>query len=266
MDTSRAGLVEYRFSELGDHLYDHDSRKHSLLVIQQRVHARPVAKFMKPGKTYKYCKDEVSGDEVIPISLHGAPPFYLEVAVKHHAGGRLEIIKIPNIESDLFEFRIPDGMLALGNHAVSIRKVRDARGCQRKAGENTPSIQVTVSDVPTISPLDTRTDYCVGDRLAFALSGTAPFNVYYTFNGVDRRATSTSTDFRRIAETPGNFTLTSISDGGSDCKASTSISKYIHEMPSVKISKGLEAEVDIHEGAEAEIVFDFWGTPPFEFT
>jgi nucleoporin POM152 len=37
-------------------------------------------------------------------------------------------------------------------------------------------------------------------------------------------------------------------------------------MPSVKISKGRHVEVDIHEGGEAEILFEFWGTPPFEFT
>jgi nucleoporin POM152 len=37
-------------------------------------------------------------------------------------------------------------------------------------------------------------------------------------------------------------------------------------MPSVKISKGKQVEVDIHEGGEAEILFEFWGTPPFEFT
>jgi nucleoporin POM152 len=37
-------------------------------------------------------------------------------------------------------------------------------------------------------------------------------------------------------------------------------------MPSVKISKGQQVEVDIHEGGQAEILFEFWGTPPFEFT
>ena len=37
-------------------------------------------------------------------------------------------------------------------------------------------------------------------------------------------------------------------------------------MPAVKISKGQNARVDIHEGGEVEILFEFWGTPPFEFT
>ncbi|KAK5686728.1 hypothetical protein LTS12_029024 [Elasticomyces elasticus] len=37
-------------------------------------------------------------------------------------------------------------------------------------------------------------------------------------------------------------------------------------MPSVKISKGKTSIVDIHEGGEAQLHFEFWGTPPFEFT
>jgi len=83
---------------------------------------------------------------------------------------------------------------------------------------------------------------------------------------VQRKAKSPGTTFRRIAEKPGNFTITAISDKSSDCRARTEISKFIHEMPSVKISKGKQVEVDIHEGGEAEILFEFWGTPPFEFT
>jgi nucleoporin POM152 len=37
-------------------------------------------------------------------------------------------------------------------------------------------------------------------------------------------------------------------------------------MPTVKISKGKTSVVDIHEGGDVEILFEFTGTPPFEFT
>jgi nucleoporin POM152 len=40
----------------------------------------------------------------------------------------------------------------------------------------------------------------------------------------------------------------------------------IHPMPSVRINKGRESVVDIHEGGEAQLSFEFGGTPPFEFT
>lgn len=120
--------------------------------------------------------------------------------------------------------------------------------------------------MPTISALDSRQDYCVGERISYSLAGTAPFEIFYVFDGMQRKAKSPGTNFRRVAEKPGTFKITAVSDKASECKASTDITKIIHEMPSVKISKGKQLEVDIHEGGEAEILFEFWGNPPFEFT
>ncbi|KAI9752796.1 MAG: hypothetical protein M4579_005471 [Chaenotheca gracillima] len=266
MDTSKAGLVEYKFSELDDNLYNHDPRKHEPLVIQQRVNPKPTARFATPGKTYKYCKDHNAGGEVIPIALQGVPPFHLDIGIKPHSSTKPETVRVPNIESNTYEFRVPSRLLTLGNHVVSIRKVHDANGCQRKWDFDAPHVPVTVADPPSISPLDSRVDFCVGDRISYLLSGTQPFNIFYNFEGADRKATSSSTNFRRIAEKPGNFTITAVTDRNSDCKASTKLTKLIHELPSVRISKGRTLEVDIHEGGEAEILFEFWGTPPFEFT
>ncbi|CAL3971721.1 unnamed protein product [Diplocarpon coronariae] len=266
MDTSKAGTYEYTFSELSDALYDHDAKKYSPLVLEQKVNRKPSARFIKPGQSYKYCKEELAGDEVIPIKLEGVPPFSLEVDIKHQKNARPETVKVANIESNHYDFRIPHRFLSLGTHQVSVRKVRDSRGCQQKTEIGAPHVQVQVYDVPTVVPSDTRTDYCVGERISYTLSGSAPFEIFYTFEGVSRKAKSQATVFRRIAEKPGNFTITGISDKASECKASTKITKIIHEMPSVKISKGRQVEVDIHEGGEVEILFEFWGTPPFEFT
>lgn len=266
MDTSKAGLYEYKFSELADNLYDHDSRKFTPLLLEQKVNSKPTAKFGKPGQSYKYCKEEEAGDEIIPIILTGQPPFHLEVDIKHQSSARPETVKIANIETNHYDFRIPHRVLSLGTHHVSVRKVRDSRGCQQKTEYGAPHVQVQVFDVPTIYPLESQTDYCVGEHISYTLSGTAPFEIYYTFQGIERKAKSPNTNFRRIAEKPGNFTITAITDKASDCKARTDITKIIHEMPSVKISQGRQVEVDIHEGGEAEILFEFWGTPPFEFT
>lgn len=265
MDTSKAGLYSYTFLELSDDKYKHDSRRKPF-AVQQTVNAKPLATFSKPGQSYKYCKEEVSGDEIIPITLHGLPPFYLEVDIKHQSSSRPETVKIANIETNQYEFRIPHRVLSLGTHQVSVRKVRDSRGCQRKTEYGAPHVQVQVFDVPTVYPLESRTDYCVGDRISYTLSGTPPFEIYYTFRGAQMKAKSPSTNFRRIAEKPGAFTITAISDRASECKASVESTKMIHEMPSVKLSKGRQIQVDIHEGGQAEILFEFWGTPPFEFT
>src|SRR5436190_879321 len=202
MDTANSGLHIYEFSEISDNFYMHDSRS-EVLVIQQMVNPKPSAVFLKPGHSYTYCKVEQAGDEVIPIDLKGLPPFYLEINIKHQSSSRPETVKVANIETNRYDFRIPHHVLSIGTHHVSVRKVRDARGCQQKTIFASTHVQVQVFDVPTIYPLETRKDYCVGERISYTLSGTPPFEIYYTFEGVHRRAKSPGTNFRRIAERPG---------------------------------------------------------------
>lgn len=266
MDTSEPGQYTYKFTDVGDNLYDYDP-KSSGLVVTQKVNSLPSAKFDSPGHIYGFCKEDATGEETIPITLEGVPPFSLEIVIKHHSNAKPEIVTIPKINSNHHNLPLPRRHLDLGQHVVSIHKVRDSRGCQRTTEFDASSVRVAVSDVPTIIPLESKVDYCVGERLSFSLSGHAPFDVFYTFNGVQRKATSPNTNFRRIAERPGEFTITAVGDGASGkCKAHKDITKIIHEMPSVRISQGQVSVVDIHEGGEAELSFEFWGTPPFEFT
>ncbi|KAL8837370.1 MAG: hypothetical protein Q9170_002541 [Blastenia crenularia] len=267
MESVEAGVHQYKVSKLSDLSYNYNARKFSPVTIEQRVHARPSAAFMEGGKTYKYCKEEDAGGENVPITLKGLPPFHLEVEVRHHASPKPELVTIPNIEGHRYSLHISHRLLSLGTHAVLIRKVRDAHGCQRQMDQEAPRVQVNVAEVPSISALEARTDYCIGDRISYMLSGLPPFNVFYTFHGQERKAFAPTTNFRRLAEKPGEFTITAVTDQRSvDCKAHTHITKVIHEMPSVRVSKGRTATVDIHEGGEAEILFEFGGTPPFEFT
>jgi nucleoporin POM152 len=266
MDTSETGLYTYKFMEVSDNLYDHDPRS-SPVTVTQKVNPLPSARFDAPGRIYGFCKEDVSGEELIPITLDGVPPFSLEISIRHHSKAKPELVSIPNINSNKHSLPLPRRHLDLGQHVVSIHKVRDARGCQRTTESDASSVRVAVSDVPTIIPLESKSDYCVGERLSFSLSGHAPFDVFYSFDGAARKATSRTTNFRRIAERPGIFTITAVSDGASGkCKAHKNITKNIHEMPSVRISRGQTSVVDIHEGGEAELHFEFWGTPPFEFT
>jgi nucleoporin POM152 len=209
---------------------------------------------------------EQDSEDKIPVALSGIPPFYMEIEIKHQGGSIPEIYRIPSIDSTSYGIQIPRQYLKLGTQQIRIRKVRDARGCQQKIEVGGPSVQVQLYDAPAIYPLETRTDYCVGERISYSLSGTPPFEVWYTFDGVERRAKSPTTNFRRIAETPGEFAIKTVSDKASECRAAVNIVKAIHPMPAVKVSKGRNAKVDIHEGGEVEILFEFWGTPPFEFT
>lgn len=202
---------------------------------------------------------------MIPITLTGVPPFYVEVEIKHQVGSPPETYRIPAIQTNTYGMSIPRQHLRLGNQQLLLRTVRDARGCQRKYEVGGPSIQVQLYDAPSIYPLESRRDYCVGERIAYTLSGTPPFDIAYDFNG-QWNAKSHTTSFRRIAEKPGEFVITSVSDKASECRAAVNIPKTIHPLPSVQISRGKNSRVDIHEGNEVDILFEFWGSPPFEFT
>ncbi|KAI1848352.1 hypothetical protein JX265_008868 [Neoarthrinium moseri] len=266
MDTAKAGVYTYKFSALADNLYNNDKRKFQPLTLEQTVNAKPSASFAKPGQIFKLCFSEQDYEEKIPITLQGFAPFYVEIEIRHHSGNIPETFRIPNIPTNTYGIQIPRQYLKLGAQTIRIRKVRDARGCQQKIEVGGPSVQVQLYDAPAIYPLETRNDYCVGERIAYTLSGTPPFDVQYTFAGSQMKAKSQTTNFRRIAEAPGEFAITAISDKASDCRAAINLSKTIHPMPSVKISRGKVVRVDIHEGSEVEILFEFWGTPPFEFT
>ncbi|KAI1804670.1 hypothetical protein F4811DRAFT_519404 [Daldinia bambusicola] len=265
LDTAKAGLYTYTFSGLSDNLYNSKQSSHPL-ILEQTINPKPFASFVKPGQTFKMCMSEHSPQESIPIRLEGKAPFYVEVEIKPHSGNLPEIFRIPNIETNNYAIQIPRQYLRLGGQQIRIRKVRDARGCQQKTESGGGVVHIQLYEAPSIYPLEQRTDYCVGERIAYTLSGTPPFEVHYEFSGKQMKAKSQTTSFRRIAESPGDFTINSISDKGSECRAAVNLTKTIHPMPSVRISKGRVIQVDIHEGSEVEILFEFWGTPPFEFT
>lgn len=268
METSVAGAYEYKLAAFSDGNYPEHSPKHfTPISIKQKVNSRPSAAFATPGKTYSFCSVESDGEEVIPVTLHGVPPFELEVEIKHHGTVKPEMVHYTNIESKSHSIHIPHSRLHLGKSAVSLRRVSDARGCSRTLDSTAPRVQISVHDAPTIVSLEERSDYCVGDRLNFGLAGVAPFQVFYTFEGQARKASvSSGNTFKRLAEKPGVFRITGLQDSASTCKASSDIEKRIHGMPSVRVSKGKDSYVDIHEGGQAELTFDFGGTPPFEFT
>ena len=267
MDTTKAGEYTYSFNELSDSSYGFDRKKFQPLHVRQEVHPLPSARFSHPGKTYGHCKDDGGETENIPITLEGIPPFTVEIGVAHHGSARPEIIRQKDILSNQYSWTYSRSGLDLGTHAVNIRSVTDSRGCERTIDRDTSAVKIMVSNAPTIIPLESHTDFCVGERVSYSLSGQPPFEIFYSFQGKDRKASSSSTTFRRIAEQPGEFTITAVSDHASGkCKATKEITKYIHPMPSVKISKGRTAIADIHEGGEVEIHFEFTGTPPFEFT
>nr|POE98300.1 nucleoporin [Quercus suber] len=267
MDTTQAGTYEYKFQKLADANYDHNSKHFSSHTLKQVVYSRPSVAFKTPGKTYSYCSVQSAGEEVIPVTLHGVPPFELEIEVRHHSSSKTETFSVSDVKTLNYDVRIPHSRLSPGKSAVLLKRVSDAKGCVRSLSEaTTPRVQISVHDAPTITALDSSNDYCVGQHLNFALSGAAPFTITYEFEGVRRKASTSSTTFRRLTEKPGTFTILSITDSASQCSTSTELTSHIHSLPSVRVSNGRESYIDIHEGSSAEILFEFGGHAPFEFT
>ncbi|GAM83184.1 hypothetical protein ANO11243_011700 [Dothideomycetidae sp. 11243] len=266
MDTAQAGLVEYKFSELADYNYEHSRQHFTPIVIQQRVNPRPSARFVQPGKTYSYCTSLSPSVETIPIQLSGTPPFSIDYEVRHSGKSSPRVHTISDINSHVYNIQIPASELTAGTSAVFLRKVTDARTCTRTLPSTEPRVQISVHAAPSITPLQPKHDFCVGERLGYSLNGVAPFTIYYTFGGKTRKATSSSTTFQRLAETAGVFEITAVSDAGSGCKAEVNLSATIHGRPSARVSEGRETEQDIHEGGSADIEFKFGGVGPWEFT
>jgi nucleoporin POM152 len=271
LETAKAGTYDYKITELSDQNYDHSSKRFAPITLQQRVHPRPSAKFTYPGKTYNFCSSQDSGDEVIPITLTGIPPFQVEVEVKNLGSSKPNILDFTNIHSTTHNLKIPHKHLKDGQSHISIRNVRDARGCESLRMDYTttpsPRVQVAMHDAPSITSVETHNDYCIGEYVSFRLSGAPPFEIFYTFKGKPRTATSHSHTFRRIIDEPGAFAIEAITDAASDCKSKVSnIQKTFHPKPRGSVSQGKDTRRDIHEGGEDELVFDFVGTPPFEFS
>jgi nucleoporin POM152 len=253
---------------VSDANYNPHARSRSKVVLQQQVNPRPTARFTNPGKVYSYCTSEVADESVIPITFTGVQPFDLDVDLRFSGSVGPESITINSIKTNQYDLRLPRKHLKPGHSHLTIRRVRDGRSCQSKADPSVPPsrVQISVHDPPQIVPLEIKTDFCVGERISYQLEGVPPFTVFYTFEGSARKATSKKPIFRRLAERPGEFVITGLADSSSACRFSTELHKTVHALPSVKMSQGRESVVDIHEGGEAEIVLDFAGEPPFEFT
>lgn len=276
LDTAKPGEYTYTFRELADDRYSSDKQNFKPIVVKQQVYAPPAAAFAQPGKVYSYCRDDPAlteaGQETenIPLTLTGTPPFSIEIAIRHHGqSGRPEIVRQRDIQTNTYTWPISRASLALGTHSISIRSVKDGRGCEHIIDHDSSSVRIQVTSPPSITPLQSQENFCVGEYVSFSLSGQAPFEVYYTFQGRERKAKVSDTEFKRLAESPGEFIITGVSDsamGRGKCRARKDIRKTIRPFPTVEIGRGKTLISDIHEGGEVDINFSFTGTPPFEFT
>lgn len=269
--SSPAGTHRYNFRGVSDARYNTaqiEAEDH--VIIEQFVNSRPSAAFVEPEKTYNYCLEVDLVDQEadqIPITLKGQAPFAVRYRIKHGVTAVTEHLTDLDIPSHSWKLQVPKNMLTLGNHIVSIAEVRDAKGCSRHLTEKESAVHIAISERPSILPVSSRNEFCVGDRISHALQGTPPFTIEYDFNGARKRATVSGPLFSRIAEKPGNFSILTLSDFASKCQVTmNNLKNVIHDIPSVRVSEGKTIIESIHAGDQAEINFHLYGTPPFALT
>lgn len=272
LQNSKAGDYAYTFTGVSDGIYSQDDLKafaFDKIVVKQTVNSRPTASFPDRGKIYKICVNtdpEDSTVEPIPISFTGNGPFTVSLTVQHESTGKSDKIEVKGVTSKKHLIRNIYEGLGLGKHTIRINSISDGNGCGRSFFKEDERVYIFVSDVPYLTQLNAKTDYCVGERIEFALNGVAPFEISYDFGGVKQKA-ATRSPFSRLAASPGNLTLLTLSDSSSSCQVKLPAAdiKHIHEIPSVEVSEGTTIIQDIHEGDQAEIIFHLKGTPPFTF-
>ncbi|KAJ2768873.1 hypothetical protein IWQ57_003349, partial [Coemansia nantahalensis] len=217
------------------------------------------------------------------------PPFQAWIEV-FPASGPSEVVHLRDIEGFSQAVALPDHIASqIGRYHMRLVKTRDARGCEHQfvdpneVGLGRPGndgrviaggIEIEYIEAPNARPASASPaanpsrDVCVGDVLAFDLRGLNSWNIEYTYNGARRSTSSSKRLFRRIADVPGNFTLTRVCHRSANdcCSEFDDLSYAVRDIPSVRVSGGKDVYQDILEGDKVEIRMDLVGTPPFTFT
>lgn len=254
----------------------------SEVIIKQTVNPIPAVSFADSGKTLRACSTAVNEGAIAlePIELkftQGQAPFSVTFSVYHESTSRSDHFTVNEVAPGSFAYQKLYEGLKLGNHVVTIEKVIDASGCVNDlVATQDNHILISITEAPKIHLLDPSAEYCVGDYVAYQLSGIPPFTVRYEFNGIQLKLKEYSSQFVRLASEPGTISIVSLGDSTSQCivnftqsslkKEYEKLSLLIHPIPSVEVSKGRNLIEDIHEGDQAEIIFTFEGNPPFSLT
>ncbi|GAA6063256.1 hypothetical protein JCM10212_003619 [Sporobolomyces blumeae] len=293
--TAEPGRHVYEVTGVSDSLYTSPS-SHGVAApnkVEHEVWPLPTAYF-SAGPKHGFCvHDELASRsaEDLVLELSGQAPFVVELEVREEGKRGSKRFEVPDIKSHKWPVLLPYKLVSPSAHSVSVRRVVDAHGCESLFDASAPSVStpsssssshlvsssagskrlssvvIPVSETASISPVSPQIDHCVGDFLDFAIQGSPPFTVKYEFEGKQHSVPVKGNKFQRVATEQGLFKVLSVGHGEDQCRSnSVEFIKRIHPIPSAKVSTGESIVVDIREGDQTEIVFEFAGTPPFSFT
>lgn len=290
LPTDKEGDFELVFNGVYDKLYSKDVLDNLNYVqepstIRYSVLANPELKIPKGKLHIQICESMVQNEDavqlLIPVDFKGQAPFTLSGVIRHTDTDRVERFEVKDIKSDEVDLRLATfkgkslgDLLTVGDHLVIFESISDVNGCSNTRLHSRNTLSISVTKVPEITKESKKDYYCVGEHVSYKLQGIAPFQVYYNFNGQNRKA-EVGHDFERLAAKSGELSIVALEDASvSRCLVNytTIPTKFedlklqIHDIPSVEISHGDTIIKNLQEGDQAEIVFKFSGIPPFEVT
>ncbi|KAG0295167.1 hypothetical protein BGZ98_001505 [Dissophora globulifera] len=273
--TEQAGTVSYHFETISDATYQNVEVRHEKqpVVFKHVVRAPPTATLVNTAKQF-YCKNEITGvKEKVAIKIQdGTGPYSLAIEIMRPNQAVAEKLFEHDVvpRNGIYEWTLPAKFTDMGLYKVSVLRVTDVNGCSASA---TSTVEFDILDTPSITPLRSITDACVGDKIEYSVQGEAPpFKVYYSLDKVDHTATldSKRRTFSYEAAKPGLFKISKVCQTLAKKQCCTQpieeMSTKVWAIPTVKVADGTNFITDLREGDRAEVVATFEGVPPFSWS
>ena len=272
--TNVSGTHIYVFYAISDHHY----KKNWIPFkqewqVEQRVYERPFAEFLDKKDKVFQCLSQEPGEMALDLLLQGEAPFELVMSQRQDNGPPLILeIQIQKQEilmkngKQIYPYN-PGQLKTVGKYTFSLLSIKDSTQCDSSLEELNSHISIHVADQAKISSNHPST-VCVGDMLTYALQGTPPFTIGYTWNQQSMKDLIVDDPILSLfASQSGIVSITKVCNSMGCCNRHLSgLETIVKDMPSVFVDGGQDVVDDIREGDESIMTFEFKGEPPFSVT
>ncbi|RKP29550.1 hypothetical protein METBISCDRAFT_3872, partial [Metschnikowia bicuspidata] len=281
LPSSQHGAYRVTFTRVADAMYDKDvldQLAHRMEPQEVAYDVRPAPELAVRRRYVQVCEIQVRDAPLVklPVVLSGSAPFAVRGRILYETNGPPAEFTFHNASGDALNladalFAARDA-LSVGEHLVVFDCITDAHGCEHTLGDDA-NIKLSVTRMPSITRVHPEKHCCVGDYVAYGMSGIAPFLVAYEFDGQLLRAES-GPRFVRLALKPGRLAIVSLQDSSAglcivnytDLAEAPLLELVVHDLPSVEISHGDSIIKNLQQGDQTDLTFKFSGVPPFLVT
>lgn len=218
------------------------------------VHPRPTSTI---SGTTTICNGDITP---VTIVLTGAAPWNISYEVN---GANVDVNNILNSPY------VIDADPSISTTYV-VTSVVDANGCSANGTDMTGSAVITVNDRPT-GTLTGGETICAGSTadLTFSLTGTQPYTIYYTENGVGQSVTGVNLDTYVLSVNPvvnTTYVFTGLEDAVCTANPALDISGSVDILVNERPTGEISGTTAICLNESATVSFDFTGAGPWSVT